>query len=159
MEKKYFGCMSQETWWFNRHLVTISLSFEPLLFLYILRTPLAAILHSHFLILLSNSLQKGAKNCTSLCNSIVCPELPLIKYSLLRRTDNHVGKMTALISSLLLRCICGLAGRAYKRMWIKRWKCFKLECSLETEQVPWIHHYLPIYAIPNKKSVNVLFIS
>lgn len=29
--KKYFGCMSQEIWWFNRQLVTNPLSFEPLL--------------------------------------------------------------------------------------------------------------------------------
>lgn len=102
-----------------------------------------------------NSLQKGGKNCTSLCNSIVCPKLPLIKYSLLQRTDSHVGKMTSLISSLLLRC-CGLARRAYKRTWTKRWKCFKLKCLLETEQVPWIHHYLAIYAISNKKQRKCL---
>lgn len=67
---------------------------------------LAAILRPHhFLSLMCNTLQKAAENYTNLCNSVVSPELPVLKYSQMKRTDNHVGRVKALGPVLVVFCI------------------------------------------------------
>lgn len=49
-----------------------------------------------------NTLQKAAENYTDLYKCIVNPELPMIKYSQLQRTDSHKSGVKVLRPSLLL---------------------------------------------------------
>lgn len=49
-----------------------------------------------------NALQKAAENYTDLYKCIVSPELPIMKYSQLQRTDSRKSRVKVLGPSLLL---------------------------------------------------------